>query len=132
MKFMLIMQGTRSGWESMGTWSPAELQAHFRFMIDLVQELSKRGELVLAEGLDVPAHAKIVRAEKASAPLVSDGPFPETKEFLAGFWIVDVVSPERALEIAARASTAPGRGGAPLAIPIEVRRVMSGPPDVEG
>src|SRR5262245_47506691 len=131
MKFMLIMQGTRSGWESMGQWAPAELKAHIQFMSDLVRELTDRGELRLAEGLDFPANAKIVRAVRPSAPTVTDGPFPESKEFLAGFWIVEVPSAERALEIAAKASTAPGRGGAPMAIPIEVRQVMSGPPDVE-
>jgi hypothetical protein len=59
---------------------------------------------------------------------VTDGVFPEAKEFLAGFWIVDVESAERAYEIAAKASLAPGPGGAPLFIPIEVRQVLSAPP----
>jgi hypothetical protein len=68
-----------------------------------------------------------VRAGKDGRP-VTDGPFAEAKEFLAGFWIVDVDRPERAYEIAARASAAPGPGGAPLDMPIEVRQVMSGPP----
>jgi hypothetical protein len=60
--------------------------------------------------------------------MVTDGPFAETKEFLAGYWIVDCDSPERAYEIAARASAAPGPGGAPLNMRIEVRQVMSAPP----
>ena len=59
---------------------------------------------------------------------VTDGVFPESKEFLAGYWIVDVDGPERAFQIAAQASAAPGPGGAPLNMPIEVRQVMSGPP----
>ena len=72
----------------------------------------------------------MVRAGKDGAPAVSDGPFPEAKEFLAGFWIVDVDSPERAYQIAATVSSAPGPGGTPLIIPVEVRQVMSGPPEV--
>jgi hypothetical protein len=129
MKFMLIMQGTRSGWETMvRTWSQADLKAHMAFMLKLNAELTESGELVLAEGLDVPGNARIVSARRADAPMVSDGPFAETKEFLAGFWIVDCETPQRAIEIAAKASSAPGPGGAPMAIPIEVRQVMSAPP----
>jgi hypothetical protein len=129
MKFMLIMQGTQKGWESMiTTWSPAEVQAHIAFMINLNKELAESGELVLAEGLDMPVNAKIVRAQRADKPTVTDGPFAETKEFLAGFWIVDCATQKRALEIAAKASTAPGPGGTPFGIPIEVRQVMAGPP----
>ena len=127
MKFMLMMQGTRAGWEAMHTWSPADIRAHIGFMKDLVKKLSASGELVLAEGLDVPMNAKIVTAKRADAPVVSDGPFAETKEFLAGFWIVDVETPQRAYQIAAAASTAPGKGGVPLAIPIEVRQVPNAP-----
>jgi hypothetical protein len=68
-----------------------------------------------------------VRAGKNGVPAVTDGPFPETKEFLAGYWIVEVDNPERAYEIAAKASAAPGPGGAPLLMPIEVRQVMGTP-----
>jgi hypothetical protein len=130
MKFMMLMQGTQSGWESMGTWAPADIQAHIGFMVNLAKELTKSGELVMAEGLDVPANAKIVRAQKANAPIVTDGPFAEAKEFLAGFWIVEC-SAQRVIEIAAKASTAPGKGGVPMGIAIEVRQVMSAP-HVEG
>ena len=130
MKFMLLMQGTRAGWESMSSWSPADIKAHIGFMINLAKELTSSGELVLAEGLDVPANAKIVRAQKANAPIVSDGPFAEAKEFLAGFWIVEC-SAQRVIEIAAKASSAPGKGGVPIGIPIEVRQVGS-KPNIEG
>ena len=75
----------------------------------------------------MPAQAKLVRAAKDRRP-ITDGVFPESKEFLAGYWIVDVDSPERAYQIAAEASAAPGKGGAPLNMPIEVREVMSAPP----
>jgi len=127
MKFMLMMQGTASGWEALGTWKPAEFRAHIRFMLEFGDELKRTGELVLAEGLDIPNHAKIVRAQRASAPVVTDGPFAEAKEFLAGFWIVECASLQRAIEIAAKASTAPGQGGVPIGIPIEIRQVMSAP-----
>jgi hypothetical protein len=68
-----------------------------------------------------------VRAGKDGAP-TTDGVFPESKEFLAGYWIIDVESAERAYQVAARASAAPGIGGAPMNMPIEVRQVMSGRP----
>lgn len=127
MKYMLLMSCTRRDFESLGAWTPAELKAHLEFMFTLNKELTATGELVAAEGLDVPQNAKLVRAQRADRPIVSDGPFAETKEFLAGFWIVDVQSPERAIAIAARASTAPGPGGAPLQIPIELRAVGQAP-----
>ena len=69
----------------------------------------------------------MVRAGKNGLP-VTDGVFPEAKEFLAGYWIVEVDRPERAYELAAKASAAPGRAGVPLNMPIEVRQVMSAPP----
>lgn len=131
MKFILMMHGTRAGWETIvSTWSPAEFAAHFEFMQRFARDLAAAGELVLAEGLDMPANAKIVTG-KGGPPVVTDGPFPESKEFLAGFWIVDVATPQRAVEIAAAASAAPGPGGRPLGIPIEVRQVMSAPPETQ-
>ena len=102
--------------------------AHIAFMHGLNKALRESGELVSNEGLASPHQAQIVRAGKDGAP-ITDGVFPDAKEFLAGYWIVDVESPERAYEIAARASAAPGPIGALLNMPIEVRQVMSGPPE---
>jgi hypothetical protein len=96
-------------------------------MVNFSKKLSAAGELVGAEGLSGPDQAKRVRAGANGEP-VTDGIFPESKEFLAGYWIVDVESSERAYAIAAEASAAPGPGGKPLNMPIEVRQVMSGPP----
>jgi hypothetical protein len=128
-KYILLMNAPRSkgDWQ-VASWPAEDLQAHIRFMKRFATELKDSGELVGAEGLASPEQARIVRAGKNGTPEVTDGPFAEAKEFLAGYWIVDVERPERAYEIAAAASAAPGPGGAPLNMPIEVRQVMSAPP----
>jgi hypothetical protein len=132
MKFMLMMNTPRgSGDFGIMKWPAEDFKAHIAFMKRLHKDLSEAGELVGAEGLAPPGQARIVRAGKGGAPEVTDGPFAESKEFLAGYWIVDVETRERAYAIAARASTAPGVGGAPLNLAIEVREVMSGPPPVD-
>ena len=105
----------------------ADLKAHIEFMHRLNAEMKATGELAAAEGLAPPKDARIVKAGNNGQPLVTDGPFAETKEFLAGYWIVQCDSAERAYELAARASAAPGPGGAPLNFPIEVREVQSAP-----
>ena len=128
MKFMLMMNAPRgTGDWGVAKWAPEDLKAHIGFMKRFSRELADAGELVGAEGLAPPGQARIVRAGKGGAPEVTDGPFAEAKEFLAGYWIVDVEHPQRAHEIAARASAAPGPGGVPLNMPIEVREVMSAP-----
>ena len=126
MKYMLTMNTMRAG-AGVPTWPRADLQAHIAYMHNLNRELQQSGELISAEGLSFPDRARSVQAGRDGAPII-DGIFPESKEFLAGFWIVDVESPERAYAIAARASAAPGAGGTPLNMQIEVRPVMSGPP----
>ena len=131
MKYMLLMQFSEAQttqFPPIGTWPAEDLKAHIAFMVKTNQELAAAGELADAQGLAMPETARIVRSRSGSAPMVTEGPFPATKEFLAGYWIVEVESPERAIEIAAHVSTAPGMGGAPLNIPIEVREIMSAPP----
>ncbi|WP_369636731.1 YciI family protein [Nocardia sp. JMUB6875] len=133
MKYMLIKTYSPAAYcdTSVGDWEPEEIQAHIDFQRTLGEELAKSGELVDAQGLSDPGQARIVMSDGRSAPVVTDGPFPETKEFLAGYWIVDVDSPERAVEIAAKASAAPGPGGKPIGEYIEVRPIMSAPPAAE-
>jgi hypothetical protein len=128
MKYILMMNTPGGGPYQISQWQEKEIKAHIAFMMDLNRQLKESGELVGAEGLAGPDQAKLVRAGSDGRP-VTDGVFPEAKEFLAGYWIVDVESPERAYAIAAQASTAPGPGGAPMNMAIEVRQVMSGPPD---
>jgi hypothetical protein len=127
MKYILMMNTMKAGSPGFPGWTKEDIQAHIAHMIRLNKDLRESGEFVLAEGLSFPDQAALVRADKDGMP-VTDGVFPEGKEFLAGFWIIDVPSAERAYQIAARASAAPGPGGKPINMPIEVRPVMSGPP----
>ena len=126
MKFMLMMNHPGKVAYQITNWAPTEIKAHIGFMKDFAAKLQERGELVGAEGLSGPDQAKLVRAAPDGEP-ITDGVFPESKEFLAGFWIVDVESAARAYGIAAEASLAPGPGGKPLFLKIEVRQVMSAP-----
>ena len=129
MRFMMMMHAPRgTGVYGVNNWSPDDFKAHIAFMHRFNKELTDAGEFVAAEGLAPPGAARLVRAGKDGAP-ATDGPFAESKEFLVGFWIVDVDSADRARALAAKASTAPGPGGVPLNMAIEVRQVMSGPPE---
>jgi len=107
----------------MQEWKPEEVTAHLDYYKALGQELIASGERVQSEVLMPPNLAKIVTSDGASS-LVTDGPFQEFKEWVAGFQIVDVDSEERALEIAARLSAVPGPGGVATQQPIHVRQVM--------
>ncbi|MFP2926575.1 YciI family protein [Pyxidicoccus sp. 3LG] len=127
MKYMLMMNTPCGGPYQVAQWPEKDLKAHIAFMVSFAKKLGAAGELVAAEGLAGPDQAKLVRAGQDGKP-ITDGVFPESKEFLAGYWIVDVESPERAYAIASEASAAPGPGGKPLNMNIEVRQVMSGPP----
>jgi hypothetical protein len=107
-------------------WAPEDLSRHIKWMQDLDVELRGTGELVDAQGLAAPGTAKIVTCD-GGEPVVSDGPFAESKEFLAGYWVVDVDSEQRVLDLAARISSAPAQGGKPLGMPIEVRAIGVAP-----
>lgn len=127
-KFLLLMNyGPAANCDvPMGQWPHEDIAAHIRFQQDLGRELTENGELVDAQGLAGPELAKTVTFTGTGAPVVTDGPFPESKELLAGYWMVDTTL-ERALEIAAKASAAPGPNGVPMGVPIEVRELMSAP-----
>ena len=127
MKYMLMMNAPGKTPYQIASWAKADIAAHIAFMREFATKLSANGELVAAEGLAGPDQATLVRGGANGEP-VTDGVFPEAKEFLVGYWIVDVDSAERAYAVAAEASMAPGPGGTPLHLPIEVRQVMSGPP----
>ena len=124
MKYILMMTGTKGGVDGYRAWSASDIQTHFAHLRKINQDLTDSGEFVVTEGLALPHQAKVVRAGNDGMP-VTDGVFPESKEFLLGYWVVDVESPERAYEIAARISAGPGPGGVPTNMPIEVREIMS-------
>jgi hypothetical protein len=111
----------------MEEWQPEEIQAHLDYYGVLHRELVASGELVESEVLVGPDLAKIVTSN-GTAPVVTDGPFQEFKEWIAGYQIVEVESEARALEIAARISAVPGPGGVPTEQPIQVRLVMEDAP----
>jgi hypothetical protein len=122
MKYILLMSGTKTGVDGYHAWSQKDIEAHMAVLQGITKELTKSGEFVASQGLADPGEAKLVRGEKNGIP-VTDGIFPESKEFLLGYWIVDVATPERAHAIASRISVAPGPGGVPTNMPIEVRRL---------
>ena len=123
MKYILMMHGSSANWSEYAGWAREDLERNVAFMRTFSNELKEAGVYVDANGLTWPREARIVRAGPDGEP-VTDGVFPESKEFLAGYWIIDVESPEQAYRIAARASAAPGPGGKPGTVPIEVRRVL--------
>ena len=124
MKYILMMNAPKAGFEQYRAWAAKDIEAHSAAMRAISKDLTESGELVITEGLAWPEQAKLVRAGSNGHPN-TDGIFPELKEFLAGYWIDDVETPERAYEIAARISAAPGPGGVPTDMPIEVRQIMS-------
>jgi hypothetical protein len=127
MKYMLLMNYGGADCEPMTEWAPDEIHEHMAFQQRLGRELTDSGEWVDGQGLAAPELAKFVKSDGQAPPVVTDGPFPESKELLAGYWLVDVESEDRAIEIAAKASAAPGPGGAPIRQTIEVRQVLSVP-----
>ncbi len=129
MRFLLLQDygGVQSGCAPMSEWTPDEVAAHIRFQQALNEELLERGELVDAQGLAGPDQAKFVVSDGVAAPVVTDGPSPESKELLAGYRLVDVETTARAIEIAAQASASPGPNGIAIRQRIEVREVLSAP-----
>jgi hypothetical protein len=128
-RFMLLQNygEVESGCPPMNEWTPQDIQAHIEFQNVLNAQLTESGELVDAQGLAGPEVAKFVVSDGTGAPVITDGPFPESKELLAGYRMVDVESVDRAIEIAALASAAPGPDRVPIRDRIEVREVLSAP-----
>jgi hypothetical protein len=127
MKYILLMSGTKAGVDGYRAWSKKDIDGHMAVLQSLSRELTESGEFIATQGLAAPHEAKAVRGMKEGMP-ITDGIFPESKEFLLGYWIVDVATPERAYEIAGRISAAPGPGGVPTNMPIEVRQFATHAP----
>lgn len=126
MRYMLLLQGTDRSWGEFLALPAADVRSHLAFMKRLDEELLSSGELVSQAGLAPPASAMIVRAGRAGRPLVTRASVAGPREFLGGYFILDCDA-ERAIAVAARISASPGRGGAPLELPVEVRQVMRAP-----
>lgn len=109
-------------------WSPEDVEAHMAFQGHVNEMLLERGEYVGAHAL-APDFTWVRFGGPETAPVTTEGPHPETSDLVAGWFMIDVESRERALEVAAYASSEPGPGGEPLCEWIQVREVMSdGPP----
>ena len=126
MKFMVQMNVKRGPYQMEG-WSKDDVKRMVGFMHTLNADLKTKGQLAVAEGLVSPEEARIVKANDDGSPSVTDGPFAESKEFIAGFWIIEVKDAAEAYRIAARISLCPGPGGKPLHMPLEVRAVGQAP-----
>ena len=112
----------------MDQWAPKEVDDHIQFMRDFAARLEQSGEFVVAEGLS--PEGVWVRYDGEGRPPVTDGPFAETKDLIAGWMLIDVDSYERALELAGELSSAPGAGGKPIHEWLELRPILSMPPSV--
>jgi hypothetical protein len=126
MKYILLMASTKAGVDRYRAWTQKDIDTHMAGLKSLAKDLRESGELAGDQGLTDPEEAIVVLGQKNDMP-VTDGIFPESKEFLLGYWIVDVATPQRAHAIAARLSTVPGPGGAPTNMPVEVRQLASHP-----
>ncbi|MFF1380442.1 YciI family protein [Streptomyces sp. NPDC058308] len=131
MKYLVMVQGSQADYEAMTgkpsegrpAWSEKELQAMFAFMGEITNDLAESGELVDAQGLTEPAQTRFVSADKDGRPVITDGPYGETKEVLAGYWLVDCESLERVTEIAQRVTRCPGPEGL-VEPPVVIRPVQ--------
>jgi hypothetical protein len=126
MKFMVQMNVKKGPYQMEG-WSQEDVKRMVGFMDELNSDLKKTGQWVSAEGLVSPDQARIVTAKGDGSPSVTDGPFAETKEFIAGYWIIEAKDADEAYRFAARVSSCPGPGGKPLNMPVEVRAVGEAP-----
>jgi hypothetical protein len=125
MKFMVQMNVKRGPY--LEGWSNDDVKRMVGFMNELNSDLRAKGQWVTGEGLVSPEEARLVTAKEDGTPSVTDGPYAESKEFIAGFWIVEVKNADEAYRFAARVSACPGPGGKPLNFPVEVRQVGEGP-----
>lgn len=131
MKYLVMVQGSQADYEAMNgkasahspAWSEQDLQAMFSHMEGINNDLAESGELVDANGLVEPAQTRFVRAGEDGRPVITDGPYSETKELLAGYWVLDCESLERVTEIAARVAQCPLPEGGPD-YPVVIRPIQ--------
>ncbi|MFD9904507.1 YciI family protein [Streptomyces sp. NPDC059063] len=131
MKYLVMVQGSQADYDAMSgkasahspAWSEQELQAMFQFMGALNDDLAESGEFIDGQGLTDPARTRLVGRGDDGRPVITDGPYGETKEVLAGYWLLECESLERVTEIAERILQCPGPEGAPTP-PVVIRPVQ--------
>ncbi|MEU6678583.1 YciI family protein [Streptomyces sp. NPDC046925] len=136
MKYLVMVQGTQADYEAQSgkanatspAWGEKDLQAMFEFMGALNNDLAESGELVDGQGLSEPAQTRLVDVDKEGRPVITDGPYGETKEVLAGYWVLECESLDRVTDIANRIQQCPVPAGSPL-YPVVIRPIMGGPED---
>ena len=128
MKYMILLYGSQQDYDAMSgktsarpNWTAEEFEAMGKFMEAFNKGLVDSGELVETRGLTAPVHARRIRLQNG-VPVVTDGPYAETQEVLAGYWIIDCQSFDRATEIAAELSKCPGPAYASASV-IDVRPI---------
>ncbi|MFC9844972.1 YciI family protein [Streptomyces sp. NPDC060223] len=137
MKYLVMVQGSQADYEAQRgkpspgspVWSEQEMQAMFAFMGAINNDLSESGELLDAQGLAEPDRTRRVTADKDGKPVITDGPYGESKELMAGFWILECESLERVTEIAARVAQCPVPDGA-TEYPVVIRPILDGAGDI--
>jgi hypothetical protein len=139
MKYLIMVYSSQLDYDAMTgrpagpdkpAWSPADLEALGAFMESFTKDLADSGELVATHGLTPPVQARRLRLQDGVS-VVTDGPYPETQEVLAGFWIVDCASFDRATEIASRLAKCPNPGGAYENSYADVRPILESRSDLE-
>ncbi|MFC8146612.1 YciI family protein [Streptomyces paradoxus] len=137
MKYLVMVQGTQADYEAMRgkaserspAWSEEELQTMFAYMGAINDDLAETGELVDGQGLAEPAQTRHVTLGDDGKAVITDGPYSETKELLAGYWVLECESLERVTEIADRVARCPQPAGAPD-YPVVIRPIMDGSGDI--
>ncbi|MFF2778654.1 YciI family protein [Streptomyces sp. NPDC058052] len=130
MKYLVMVEGSHADYEAMSgrgsaqspAWDKESLTAMFDFMNTLNKELLASGEMLDGQGLADPGETRLVSVDGEGRPVVTDGPYAETKEVLAGYWVLECASLERVTEIAARVARCPQPAGAPE-YPVVIRRI---------
>ena len=138
MKYMILLYGSQQDYDALTgkqvpgkpSWGAEDFAAMGAFMAEFTTGLAESGELVETRGLTAPVHARRIQLADG-VPVVTDGPYAETQEVLAGYWVVDCESFDRATQIAARLSNCPGPAGAAADAVIDVRPIADSRDELE-
>jgi hypothetical protein len=137
MKYMIMLYAAQQDYDAMSgkptgkpAWTAGQMGAMVAFMESFHRELAESGELVDAQGLAAPVHTRRMGMQNG-VQVITDGPYPETSEVLAGYTIIDCDSLDRATEIAARMATCPPGPGGAEGNYLDLRPIADGPPELE-